>query len=329
MDYKDYYKTLGVPKTATEKDIKAAYRRLARKWHPDLNPQTRKAAEAKFKEINEANEVLSDPEKRKKYDELGSNWKQYEQYQNAGGQSQGPFQWGGFGGQPSAGGQYHTMTQEEFEQMLGGLGGSGSGGGLGGFSDFFNMFFGGMAQGAQQAARGTRRGQDFEQQVEVTLDEACTGTQRLMELQGEDGKPRRVEIKIPAGVETGSRVRMAGLGGKGSAGAGDIYLVVKVLPHSSYERKGNDLYTDLPVDLTTLILGGEAAVSTLRGTRLALKIAPETQNGATIRLAGQGMPVLGHPETRGDLYVRIRAVLPTRLTANEKKLFEDLRRSRG
>lgn len=334
MDYKDYYKILGVPKTATEKDIKAAYRRLARKWHPDLNPQTRKAAEAKFKEINEANEVLSDPDKRKKYDELGANWQQYEQYQRAGGQSQGPFQWGGFGGQPGAGGQggdgsqYRTMTQEELEEMLGGLGGSRSGG-LGGFSDFFNMFFGGMAQGAQQAARRARRGQDFEQQIEISLEEACAGAQRLMELQGEDGKPRRVEVKIPAGVDNGSRVRMAGLGGKGTGGAGDIYLVIKVLPHSSYERTGNDLHTDVPVDLSTLMLGGEVSVPTLRGTRLALKIAPETQNGATIRLSGQGMPVVGQAGLRGDLYVHVKAVLPTRLTANEKKLFEDLRRSRG
>lgn len=327
MEYKDYYKVLGVPKTATEKDIKAAYRRLARKWHPDLNPQTRKAAEAKFKEINEANEVLSDPDKRKKYDELGANWQQYEQYQRAGGQSQGPFQWGGASGQPGAGGQYRTMTQEELEEMLGGLGGRG--GGLGGFSDFFNMFFGGMAQGAQQAARRPRRGQDYEQPVEITLEEACTGAQRLMELQGEDGKPRRVEVKIPAGVDSGSRVRMAGLGGKGTAGAGDIYLVITVLPNSAYERKGNDLHTELPVDLMTLVLGGEVSVPTLRGTRLALKIAPETQNGATIRLTGQGMPVLGKPETRGDLYVRVKAVLPTRLSANEKKLFEELRRSRG
>ncbi len=326
MEYKDYYKILGVPKTATDKEIKAAYRRLARKWHPDLNPQTRKAAEEKFKEINEANEVLSDPEKRKKYDELGANWSQYEQYQRAGGQSQGPFQWGGFGGQPG-GAQYRTMTQEELEEMLGGLGGSS--GGFGGFSDFFNMFFGGMAHGAQQSARRPRRGQDYEQQVEITLEEACTGASRVLELQGDDGKPRRVEVKIPAGVDTGSRVRMAGLGGKGTAGAGDIYLIVKVLPHPVYERKGNDLYVELPVDLTTLMLGGEVALTTLRGTRLALKIAPETQNGATIRLSGQGMPVLGKPDTRGDLYVRVKAVLPTRLTVSERKLFEDLRRSRG
>jgi curved DNA-binding protein len=166
MEYKDYYKILGVPKTATEKDIKAAYRRLARKWHPDLNPQDHKLSEAKFKEINEANEVLSDPDKRKKYDELGANWQQYEQYQRAGGQNQGPFQWGGFG-QPG-GQQYRTMTQEDLQEMLSGLGGSGGGGGgLGGFSDFFRMFFGEMGQqgGQQQTSRRPRRGQDYEQPV--------------------------------------------------------------------------------------------------------------------------------------------------------------------
>ena len=242
MDYKDYYKILGVPKTANDKDIKAAYRRLARKWHPDVNPQNHKQSEAKFKEINEANDVLSDPAKRKKYDELGANWQQYEQWQRGGGQQQqGPFQWGGFGqqGGGGGGGQYQTMSQEELEQILGGMGGNGSGMGGGAFSDFFNMFFGGGGgQAGQQTARRSRRGQDYEQPVEVTLEEACTGTQRMLEMQGDDGKPRRIEVKIPAGVDTGSRVRMAGLGGAGagSGAKGDIYLVVTVLPSAAYER---------------------------------------------------------------------------------------------
>jgi curved DNA-binding protein len=321
MDYKDYYKILDVPKTATEKDIKAAYRRLARKWHPDVNPQNRKQSEAKFKEINEANDVLSDPEKRKKYDELGANWQQYEQWQRAGGQQQqGPFQWGGFGQQ--GGGEYTSVTQEDLERILGGLGGRPGGGG--GFSDFFNMFFGSMGQAAQQTARRSRRQQDYEYPVEITLEEACTGTQRMLDMQGEDGKTRRLEVKIPAGVDNGSRVRMAGLGGQG----GDVYLVVTVLPSAAYERKGSDLYTDLPVDLATLMLGGEVTVNTPRGTRLALKIAPETQNGTTMRLGGHGMSVPGKSEQRGDLYLRIKAVLPARLTEREKQLFDELRRSR-
>lgn len=328
MDYKDYYKTLSVPKTASDKDIKAAYRRLARKWHPDVNPQNRKQSEEKFKEINEANDVLSDPQTRKKYDELGANWQQYEQWQRGGGQQQGPFQWGGYGQQ--GGGQYRAMTQEELEQILGGMGGNaGSGMGGGAFSDFFNTFFGGGASG-QQTARRSRRGQDFESAVEVTLEEACTGTQRVLETQGEDGKPRRIEVKIPAGVDSGARVRMAGLGGQGAGGGarGDVYLVATVLPNAAYERKGNDLYTDLPVDLATLMLGGEVPVATPRGSRLALKIAPETQNGTTMRLAGQGMPTVGRPDERGDLYLRIKAILPLRLTAQEKLLFEELRKGR-
>lgn len=322
MDYKDYYKILGVPKTASEKDIKAAYRRLARKWHPDLNAQNRVEAEKRFKEINEANEVLSDKDKRAKFDELGANWKQYEQWQRAGGQ--GPFQWGGFG--QGGGGQYRTVTPEEMEDILGGLRG-------GGFSDFFNMFFGGAggAGGGAQTARRSRRGQDFEYAVEVTLEEACTGAQRMLETRNEDGSPRRVEVKIPAGVETGSRIRMAGLGGPGAGGAarGDVYLGVTVLPSATYERKGKDLYTDLLVDLTTLMLGGEVAVTTPRGAKLAVKIAAETQNGAMLRLTGQGMPTLGAPDQRGDLYVRVKAVLPTRLSDQEKQMFEDLKKNRG
>lgn len=323
MDYKDYYSILGVPKTATDKDIKAAYRRLARKWHPDVNPTDRKQAEAKFKEINEANEVLSDVVKRKKYDDLGANWQQYEQYQQAGGQNQGPFQWGGRGQQGGA--QYRTMTQEELEQMLGGLGSSGS------FSDFFTMFFGGLGGAAAgRTASRTQRGQDFESAVEITLEEACTGAKRVLEMTGADGKPRRVEATIPAGVETGSRVRMAGLGGEGAGGKrGDVYLVVTVLPSSTYERKGSDLYADLPVDMTTLVLGGEVTVATPRGTRLAVKIAPETQNGTAIRLVGQGMPTAVASQQRGDLYLRVKAVLPTKLTPQEKQMFEQFRRTKG
>jgi curved DNA-binding protein len=193
------------------------------------------------------------------------------------------------------------------------------------------MFFGGMGQTRSQTSRRPRRGQDYEYPVDITLEEACTGTQRVLEIPGEDGSPRRVEVKIPAGVDTGSRVRMAGLGGPGVAGGprGDVYLVVNVLPSAIYERKGKDLYTDLPVDLTTLMLGGEVPVTTPRGSRLMVKIAPETQNGQVIRLAGQGMPTLGAPDQRGDLYLRVKAVLPMRLTPRERQLFEELKKNRG
>ena len=290
MDYKDYYEILGVPKTATEKDIKAAYRRLARKWHPDLNPQNKKQSEAEFKDINEANEVLSDPAKRKKYDELGANWEQYEQYQRAGGQGQGPFQWGGFGQQGAPGQQggstYRTMTQEEMEELLAAA--------CGGFSDFFKMFFGGnmggMGGNGSQTPGVSVAAKTTSNQSTSRWKSRCTGATRVLEMPAEDGKPRRIEVKIPAGVVTGSRVRMSGLGGQGAGGGnrGDIYLVVNVLPNATYERKGNDLYADLPVDLATLMLGGEVSVATPRGSKLAVKIAPETQNGTTMRLAGQG-----------------------------------------
>jgi curved DNA-binding protein len=325
MEYKDYYKILGVNKSATDKELKQAYRKLARKYHPDVTTGDKKAAEARFKEINEAYEVLGDPEKRKRYDTLGANWQQYEQWQRAGGGArEQPFDWSqfGFGGAPS--GQqrgYRTVTPEEAEELFGGE-----------FSDFFRTFFGGMGFGGATGGRArARRGQDYEQPVEVTLEEAFTGTQRLLGMTTAAGQERRLEVKIPPGVQSGSRIRMAGQGGPGLGGgpSGDLYLVVTVRPHATYERKGDDLHLELPVPLTTLMLGGEVAVPTLRGTRLALKIPPETQNGKTFSLRGQGMPRLQDPNKRGDLYVKVRAVLPTNLTVQEKALFEELRQTRG
>jgi len=310
MEYKDYYKILGVEKNASEKDIKQAYRKLARKYHPDVNPNN-KAAQEKFKEINEAYQVLSDVDKRRKYDELGTNWQAYEQYQRAGGQ--GPFQWGGGGGA-----QYRTVTPEELESLLGGLGGN-----LGGFSDFFSTFFGGGFDAARTHPRA-RRGQDIEQPIEISLDEAYRGTTRLVQKDG-----RRLEIKIPAGVKTGSKIRYAGEGTTGARGAaaGDLYLRVQIAPHPTFEREGDDLRCEIPVDLYTAILGGEVNVPTLKG-QLALKIPAETQAGKTFRLAGQGMPKLNEPNAFGDLYVKVRVVVPERLTAAERELFEKLAQMR-
>lgn len=301
MEYKDYYKILGVDKHADEKDIKQAYRRLARKYHPDVNPNNRTAQE-KFKEINEAYQVLSDPDKRRKYDALGSNWQAYEQYQRAGGQ--GPFQWGG------GGAQYRTVTPEEFESMFGGLGDE-----LGGFSDFFRTFFGGGFDAARP-----RRGQDIEQIIEITLDEAYHGTTRLLQKDA-----RRLEIKIPPGVRTGSKIRYAGEGASGATGGapGDLYVRVQIAPHPIFERDGDDLRCEIPVDLYTALLGGEVKVPTLKG-QLALKIPPETQSGRTFRLAGQGMPKLNVPNMFGDLYAQVRVVLPENLTAAERALFQQL-----
>jgi curved DNA-binding protein len=312
MDYRDYYKILGVAKGATEKEIKQAYRKLARKYHPDLNP-TDKAAQEKFKEINEANDVLSDPEKRRKYDTLGANWQQYEQYQRAG--EQGPFQWEGQGS------NYRTVRPDEFESIFGGAGAED----LGGFSDFFRTFFGGGFSGtATRAQTRARRGQDIEQEIEIPLEEAYRGSSRLVDKDG-----RRLEIKIPAGVKTGSKIRYAGEGmpGTNGAGAGDLYLRVLVAPHPVFERKGDDLYVEVPVDLYTALLGGEVQVSTLKG-QLVLKIPPETQAGKVFRLAGQGMAKLNEQNSFGDLYAKARITLPENLTPAEREMIENLAKMR-
>ena len=313
MDYKDYYKVLGVDKSSTEKDIKQAYRRLARKYHPDVNPD--KAGQERFKEINEAYEVLSDADKRKKYDTLGANWQQYEAYQRAGGQ--GPFQWGGPGG-----GSYRTMTQEDIENLFGGFGGGGMGGG---FSDFFNTFFGGGFGGAGARTQPrARRGQDIEQDLEISLEEAYRGATRLLNKDG-----RRLEIKIPPGVKAGSKVRYAGEGVPGDMGgpSGDLYLRIQIAPHATLERQGDDLKTEIPVDVYTAVLGGQVNVPTLKGT-LALKIPAETQAGKVFRLGGQGMPRLNQSNAFGDLYAKVRIVIPEHISSAERELFEKLAKLR-
>jgi curved DNA-binding protein len=313
VEYKDYYKILGVSKNASDKEIKSAYRRLARKLHPDVNPND-KNAEQQFKEVNEAYEVLSDPEKRKKYDALGANWQEYEQYQRAGGT--GPFTWGDTGAR--AGGTYRTVTPEEYEQIFGDLGGA---------SDFFRTFFGGGFGGAGgfaggRGASGVRmRGQDLEQPVQITLEEAYHGTKRILQ---KDGK--KIEVDIKPGVRTGSRIRLAkqGMPGIGGGPAGDLFLNIEVIPDARFERHGDNLTVEVPVDLYTAMLGGEVAVPTPKGTSLMLKIPPESQNGKTFRLANKGMPKLNEPNAFGDLYARIKVVLPEKLSKKEQELFQQL-----
>ncbi|GAB4562724.1 MAG: DnaJ C-terminal domain-containing protein [Anaerolineae bacterium] len=320
MEYKDYYKILGVDRNATEQEIKRAYRRLARQYHPDMNPGD-KAAEERFKEINEAYEVLGDPEKRRKYDQFGAQWQRFQQ---AGGRPEdfdwGPWMAGGPGGQRV---YTRTVSPEELEEMLGGFGG---------FSDFFQTLFGGMGRGTR--SRGwddlfgggttthtrTRPAQDVEQPVQITLEEAYRGTSRI--LQREDGS--RIEVKIPRGVRTGSRVRVPGKGAFADGSAGDLYLRIEVLPHPTFKREGDDLYVDVPVDLYTAILGGEVQVPTL-DRPVMLKIPPETPNGKSFRLRGLGMPNLRNPDQRGDLYARVNVQLPRHLSEQERKLFEQLR----
>lgn len=323
MAGKDYYKILGLSRNASEKEIKQAYRRLARKYHPDINPGD-KSAEAKFKEMNAAHEVLSNPEKRKKYDQFGEQWEYADQFAKSGGQERVRWDFGRGG------------TSFEY-------------GDVSGFGDIFSSLFGYSGTGSRMR-RGPRRGQDIESPIQVTLEEAYHGSTRLMQLQTEEpctacggtgrvgnrvcticngagGKmiPKRLEVKIPVGVRDGSRIRIAGEGGPGLAGGskGDLYLIVKVLPHKLFERKGDDLYTEVSVPLATAILGGELRLPTLNGS-LSLKIPPETQNGKVFRLAGKGMPQLSNSKY-GNMFAKVKVVLPTNLTEEEKKLFERLR----
>ena len=313
MEYKDYYKILGVDRNASDKDIKKAYRRLARKHHPDVNPGD-KAAEERFKEINEAHKVLIDPEKRRKYDEFGSNWQQWQQA----GRDPNDF-WGRYaaGGQP--GGQRVRTEYVDLNDLFGG--------GDSRFSDFFESLFGGMpgARGGAQGRTRQMRGQDMEQPVEITLEEAMQGTTRLLQLDS-----RRLEVKIPAGVDSGSRVRIANEGapGLGSGTNGDLYLVISILPHSVFKREGSNLRCEAAVDLYTALLGGEVRVPILTGS-VMLKIPAETQNGQVLRLKGQGMPNLKTPTVRGDLYVVTKVVLPQKLSRRENELFQELSRLRG
>jgi molecular chaperone DnaJ len=350
MQYKDYYNVLGVKRDASEKEIKSAFRKLARKYHPDLNPNDREA-EARFKEANEAYEVLSDAEKRKKYDQFGSDWERYQQAQGA----PGGFDFSKYAssyGPGGAGGNGQTFYSTGF-----GEGGD--------FSDFFEMLFGQQGRSAGAGAGGNayytggrsrtvpRVGEDYEHEIEVTLEEAFNGSQRILQMdvpescptcggrgvtnnrvcptcngQGTVARTKRLEVKIPRGVHTGSRIRVAGEGGAGSngGGKGDLYLRVVVLPNDRFERKGDDLYTSVPTPLYAAVLGGEVEVPTPKGTKLALKVPPGTQNGRVFKLTGQGMPQLKQPDKRGDLFAKVEVQVPTQLDEREKQLFGELQR---
>ena len=316
MEYKDYYLVLGVSRNASQDEIKKTYRKLARKHHPDVNPGD-KGAEERFKDINEAYEVLSDPEKRSKYDQFGAQWQQYER---AGGRPE-DFDWAQWRGQPSGSGTYsRTVSPEEFEQMFGG----------GGFSDFFEILFGGIGRqprsdferGREYYQPRPQRGRDSEQSLKITLEEAFYGTTRTLQWEND----RKIEAKIPSGVRTGSRIRLSGQGGTGSGGGptGDLYLKIEVAPNPVYRRDGDDLRISLPVDLYTSQLGGEVEVSTIDRS-VKLTIPPETANGKIFRLRGLGMPNLRNPDQRGDLYAIIDVQLPGALSEKEKGLFEELR----
>ena len=319
MEFKDYYATLGVTKAASEKEIKQAFRKLARKFHPDVNPND-KAAESRFKEINEAYEVLGDAAKRSKYDELGANWRQYEQAQRAG--APDPFAgWNvNTGGAPGGGG-FRTMTQEEMENLFGDTNP---------FSDFFTTFFGGAgpSAGAPRGARAgrtrARGGRDVEHELDLTLDEAYHGTTKRLAL-SHGGAPRTVDVRIPSGVGEGSRVRVPGEGEAGAGGgpAGDLYLRLRLTPHPTFERRGQDLHTVVAVPVPTAVLGGEVEVPTMAGKTVRLKIPPFTQNGQLFRLKTYGMPARGS-HAQGDLYAKVEAQVPTALTPEEREHYTAL-----
>ncbi len=331
MANENYYDVLGVKRDASEKEVRQAYRKLARKYHPDVNPGD-KGAEAKFKEINAAQEVLLDAEKRRKYDKYGDKWEYADQIEEQQRKAQ------------SAGDFFRTASR------------GGSNGGFkmpdldtdGGLGDIFgNIFRGGNRKPV------ARKGENLEHAMDVSLEEAFAGTTRTLSIQitepcvgcngtglagnaicavcegaGSVSRPRRIEVKIPAGVKTGSRVRIAGEGQPGLGGApkGDLYLIISVQPNERFERNGDDLTEEAPVPLYDALLGGEVTVATMTG-RVALKIPAGTQNGKSIRLSGKGMPKLGQSGS-GDLYVKVRVVLPGELSAREKQLFEELRELR-
>ncbi|MFC1994451.1 DnaJ C-terminal domain-containing protein [Chloroflexota bacterium] len=310
----DFYKVLGMNRNATEKEIKQAYRKLARKYHPDVNPGDI-SAESKFKEITQAYEVLSDPKKRKDYNQFGENWQYAEQFTKAGGQPRGFAREGirfDFGDSNEGSGTI-------FDSIFRDIGGS--------------------------TGRRPRRGQDLEYAVEVSLAEAYRGTSRMLETQSTEpcpsckgkgcvvcagqgvvARPRRIEAKIPPGVKDGSKVRIAGEGSAGYSGSsrGDLYLIVSVKPNNRFQRLGNDLHVEMPLPVLDAILGSETEVPTLDGKKLLLKVPPETQNGKAFRLANQGMPKLSST-AKGDLLAKVKVVLPTSLSKEEMELFQKLR----
>ncbi len=297
MEYKDYYKILGVSKSASQDEIRKAYRKLAKEYHPDRNPGN-KSAEAKFKELNEANEVLSDEKKRALYDQMGSD---YTRYQRQGG-SPNSYNWDQW--QQSAGGNFEVDLEDLF-----------------GFSEFFNSFFGGMP--GRRSGRRSAQPRRVEQPVTITLQEAFQGGKRLLQMDR-----KRMEVQIPRGVQNGSKIRFAGQGPTLSNGQPtDLYLVIDVQNDPMFERQGDDLHTTTHIDLYTAVLGGSTIVST-PGGNVSLTIPAGTQPDRIFRLAGRGMPKLRNPSQQGDLYVHVKVRLPQQLSQSQKALFEQLRGSK-
>jgi len=291
----DYYKILGIDKTALPKDIKSAYRKLARKYHPDLNPND-KDANKNFQQINEANEVLSDPEKRKKYDQYGKDWQHADEFEK----------------------------QKQYQQQSSNSRGSGFSQGQSGgdFSDFFESMFGGAA-GGSRGRQAKYRGEDFNAELKLELIDASKTQKQTLTVNG-----AKIRITIPAGIENGQTIKIAGHGGPGINGGpnGDLYITFSIANHAKIKRLGDNLYTSVDLDLYTAVLGGEITIDTLSG-QVKLKVAPETQNGSKIKLKGKGFPVYKKEGQFGDLYVTYNVIIPTNLTDKQKELFTELSKS--
>jgi len=337
MEYKNYYDILGVSKNATQDEIKKAYRKKAAKYHPDKNPDD-PSAEDKFKEVGEAYEVLKDPEKRKLYDKVGKDWKKY---QRAGGNADG-FNWSDYARQGQQGRGFGGQSQYQRGFDINDLFGGGRGqGGAGGFSSFFETIFGGggnpfgQAQAGQQQRTAYQRGarqqqaanskQNIKAEVSISLQEAYEGTSRTLRVGGE-----KMKVKIPAGIEDGQRLKLSGKGStKMQGGArGDLFLTVRVNMPEGYERKGNNIYYDHPIDLYTAVLGGKTVVNTLSG-KAKINIPAGTSGGKLFRLSGMGMPEFRNPTSKGDLFVRIQVQVPENLSKEEKELFKKLADKKG
>lgn len=299
MDYQDYYKTLGVDKKASQLEIKKAYRRLALKYHPDKNPDN-KEAEERFKQISEANQVLSDPEKRSQYDQLGENWKHYQ----GTGKGRDDFDWSRWGGTPRGTYQYRQGGPGIFDEAD--------------FSDFFNTIFG---AGRQTRGGGPFKGQDYRAQLQITLEEACFGASRVIKLEGE-----KLRLKIKPGVHDGQVLKVKGKGAAdaGKGPRGDLYVNIHITAHPLYKRKGNDIHQTIKLDLYTAVLGDNIVISTLTG-KVKLKVPPGTQNGKTMRLKGKGFPKYGKKDQSGDLLIKVEIVLPENLTEEQQGLFRKLK----
>lgn len=303
MEYKDYYKILGVDKNASKEEIKRQYRKLARKYHPDINPND-KQSERKFAEINEAHEVLTDDAKRKKYDTLGSNWQQYQDPRQSGG-----FDWSRYA--RSGNGTTYTYFEGDWDDLFGGAG----------FSDFFKSFFGDdVVRQKRKKQRHTFRGQDLAAEMEISLQEAYSGCTKIINVNG-----RNLRIRLEPGIKNGQKIRLKGKGAPGANGGenGDLYITIKIPFHPDYKRDGDDLFTEVPVDMYTALLGGSLNVKTISGT-FKLSIPSGTQNGTTFRLKGRGFPVFGKKNSCGDLFIKIDLKIPKNLSPEEREMLKKM-----